>query len=260
MKKIVLILNFFFLIALCGCTAQSLEDAKRIEEAQSYVNHYEYETDSEGSVIIPYYSEKTTIASEPEKATEKNEELKYKDGTLNYIKMNETYKYGSCEYTVLEAVASSYRDYGYQLLDEQYVDAVKGELEKLPFMFDESGKMLDSDNRLLWIKVHVKYNGEQACELNMKTGIICKNKDGELYTNGGLLRIDKETVLTGSSKDNVALKIAVTQNEETDVWLVCDLYGFDSSQTYYLKGSFGNVYSDEHYSGYLVELAVKDEG
>lgn len=37
---------FFLMATLCGCTTQSIEDAKAIEETKSYAYRYEYETDS----------------------------------------------------------------------------------------------------------------------------------------------------------------------------------------------------------------------
>ena len=42
-KKIVPCL--FLTVALCGCTTQTVEDAKQIEESKTYVSKYEYETD-----------------------------------------------------------------------------------------------------------------------------------------------------------------------------------------------------------------------
>ena len=45
-KKIVPCL--FLTVALCGCTTQTVEDAKQIEESKTYVSKYEYETDTDG--------------------------------------------------------------------------------------------------------------------------------------------------------------------------------------------------------------------
>ena len=48
-KKIVPCL--FLTVALCGCTTQTVEDAKQIEESKTYVSKYEYETDTDGKDV-----------------------------------------------------------------------------------------------------------------------------------------------------------------------------------------------------------------
>ena len=39
---------FFLMAALCGCTTQSIEDAKNIVETKTYAYRYEYETEQNG--------------------------------------------------------------------------------------------------------------------------------------------------------------------------------------------------------------------
>ena len=48
-KKI--IPSFFLMTALCGCTTQSIEDAKNIVETKTYAYRYEYETEQNGEAI-----------------------------------------------------------------------------------------------------------------------------------------------------------------------------------------------------------------
>lgn len=42
---------FFLMAALCGCTTQSIEDAKNIVETKTYAYRYEYETEQNGEAI-----------------------------------------------------------------------------------------------------------------------------------------------------------------------------------------------------------------
>ena len=58
-KKIVPCL--FLTVALCGCTTQTVEDAKQIEESKTYVSKYEYETDTDGKTETQAYSEEKPL-------------------------------------------------------------------------------------------------------------------------------------------------------------------------------------------------------
>ena len=51
---------FFLMAALCGCTTQSIEDAKNIVETKTYAYRYEYETEQNGEAITQYHEEKPT--------------------------------------------------------------------------------------------------------------------------------------------------------------------------------------------------------
>ena len=43
-NKVTIISSLFLMTALCGCTTQSVDKAKEIEESNTYVYKYEYET------------------------------------------------------------------------------------------------------------------------------------------------------------------------------------------------------------------------
>ena len=42
-NKVTIISSLFLMTALCGCTTQSVDKAKEIEESNTYVYKYEYE-------------------------------------------------------------------------------------------------------------------------------------------------------------------------------------------------------------------------
>ena len=66
-KKIVPCL--FLTVALCGCTTQTVEDAKQIEESKTYVSKYEYETDTDGKTETQAYSEEKPTFTDWETVT-----------------------------------------------------------------------------------------------------------------------------------------------------------------------------------------------
>ena len=52
MKNRKIVPCLFLTVALCGCTTQTVEDAKQIEESKTYVSNYEYETDKIGRAHV----------------------------------------------------------------------------------------------------------------------------------------------------------------------------------------------------------------
>ena len=97
---------FFLMATLCGCTTQSIEDAKAIEETKSYAYRYEYETDSAGEAVTKIYNEKPTYDENEQVEEYQQEPLSNKTSMMKFIKMNETFEYYDCEFAVKEAVAT----------------------------------------------------------------------------------------------------------------------------------------------------------
>ena len=113
-KKI--IPSFFLMTALCGCTTQSIEDAKNIVETKTYAYRYEYETEQNGEAITQYHEEKPTNTDYVEDTEENILYLQSKASMLKFMKMNETFTNGDCEYKVTDVIATTYRDYAYELV------------------------------------------------------------------------------------------------------------------------------------------------
>ena len=86
---------FFLMAALCGCTTQSIEDAKAIEETKSYAYRYEYETDSAGEAVTKIYNEKPTYDENEQVEEYQQGLLSNKTSMMKFIKMNETFEYRS---------------------------------------------------------------------------------------------------------------------------------------------------------------------
>ena len=79
-------------VALCGCTTQTVEDAKQIEESKTYVSKYEYETDTDGKTETQAYSEEKPTFTDWETVTGITmPPVDYKEGTVKYKSMNEEF-------------------------------------------------------------------------------------------------------------------------------------------------------------------------
>ena len=113
---------FFLMAALCGCTTQSIEDAKAIEETKSYAYRYEYETDSAGEAVTKIYNEKPTYDENEQVEEYQQGALSNKTSMMKFIKMNETFEYYDCEFTVKEAVATRNYNYAKEIIDDKYID------------------------------------------------------------------------------------------------------------------------------------------
>lgn len=255
MKKKIIIPCLFLLSVLCGCTTQTIEDAKDIAETKTYAYRYELETNDKGETITKFYEEKPSdINNKDTVEVVEAEPIIYKDGTVTYIKMNEVYSYNNCECSITDAITTSYRDFGYEIIDQDLSDGIMNEIKKRP-IFNDEGYLKDLNMKLFWVKVHIKNLSEQKREIYMSSSGLRKDLNGNLYIGMMLSRIDRETCLTG--KTTKAFMIDMEPQEEYDIWMVFEGI-YDKDNTYYLQGSFGNVYNDDRYSGYLVELKFEE--
>lgn len=256
MKKKIIIPCLFLITALCGCTTQSIEDAKDIVETKTYAYRYELETDDAGETITKFYEEKPTDISDKDNVEIiENPTLIYKDGTVSYIKMNEVYNCNNCECSITDAITTSYRDFGYEIIAPDLANGIMNDLKKRP-IFNEDGYLKNDEEKLFWIKAHIKNLSEQKREIYMSSGGLRKDLEGNLYYGLMLTRIDRETCLTG--KTNKAFMIEMEPQEEYDIWMVFEGV-YNSDEIYYLQGSFGNTYRDDRYAGYLIELEFEEK-
>ena len=122
---------FFLMAALCGCTTQSIEDAKNIVETKTYAYRYEYETEQNGEAITQYHEEKPTNTDYVEDTEENILYLQSKASMLKFMKMNETFINGDCEYKVTDVIATTYRDYAYELVNDEYIEGMMDYLKKI---------------------------------------------------------------------------------------------------------------------------------
>ena len=110
-NKVTIISSLFLMTALCGCTTQSVDKAKEIEESNTYVYKYEYETNTEGQAETQYHEEKPSFDDFETVTGQTAVALKNKNGSLKFIKMNEKYNWGEMECSVTEVHMSTNIDY-----------------------------------------------------------------------------------------------------------------------------------------------------
>ena len=108
---------------------------------------------------------------------------------MKFIKMNETFEYYDCEFTVKEAVATRNYNYAKEIIDDKYIDEVMKYFKK-QIAYDVDGNLKEDDNRTVWIKIHMKYNGNISKNVNMCSGFVVKKDDGKLYPFGVQLLVD----------------------------------------------------------------------
>lgn len=253
-KKI--IPSFFLMTALCGCTTQSIEDAKNIVETKTYAYRYEYETEQNGEAITQYHEEKPTNTDYVEDTEENILYLQSKASMLKFMKMNETFTNGDCEYKVTDVIATTYRDYAYELVNDEYTEGMMDYLKKIRNV-DDNGYLTDKEYRFIWVKLNIKYNGRSSTKLNMSTSLYVKKND-KLVSYGSYLIESKELWLLPDSEEKVAGRVAVNPGEEMDMW-ICFKTKYNSGYTYYMTGSFGYNDDPRLYTGNLIELNIEDK-
>ena len=76
------------------------------------------------------------------------------------------------------------------------------------YEFDDNGYLTDKENRFIWVKLNIKYNGRSSTKLNMNTSLYVKKND-KLVSYGSYLIESKELWLLPDSEEKVAGKVAV---------------------------------------------------
>ena len=141
-----------FSLWLGGCTTQSIEDAKNIVETKTYAYRYEYETEQNGEAITQYHEEKPTNTDYVEDTEENILYLQSKASMLKFMKMNETFTNGDCEYKVTDVIATTYRDYAYELVNDEYTEGMMDYLKKIRNV-DDNGYLTDKEYRFIWVNI-----------------------------------------------------------------------------------------------------------
>ena len=165
MKNRKIVPCLFLTVALCGCTTQTVEDAKQIEESKTYVSKYEYETDTDGKTETQAYSEEKPTFTDWETVTGITDPaVDYKEGTVKYKSMNEEFSMGAYEYSVTEAVITKDVDYAYEIMNKDSADLI---IDKTKNMYPAG--ITENLENFLWVKIHVKYGAirilKQVCRL-----------------------------------------------------------------------------------------------
>lgn len=251
MKKLTALLLSITCLLLAGCTEVTIDDIKKMEETKEYVK--ELKTDENGRVIID--EEKPSVDLNEPAETQPLGNMIYSDKEFTFVEMNQTYTIGKTEYEVKEAIAFDTRHGGYKLVEEKYLDAIRNELEPIRNTFDENGKVVNQNRRVLWVKVRLKNNLDRKVEERMYSGIVSCEKKGIYKRVGSVKAIDKEAWYTGES--NQGNTVMLDANEEKEVWMVFIIL-YEEGREYYMRGSFGFIDDPNFYKGYLIKLNIQD--
>ena len=256
-KKIVPCL--FLTVALCGCTTQTVEDAKQIEESKTYVSKYEYETDTDGKTETQAYSEEKPTFTDWETVTGITDPaVDYKEGTVKYKSMNEEFSMGAYEYSVTEAVITKDLNYAYEIMNKDSANLILGkELKSYT-----TGRVRGEREDFLWIKVHVKYDGDKDFKTSMQTFII-KRDDGHLWDSGIMRLVQDEATLLYPKESYKTKDVILKAGEERDYWFLFSVYKYNPQiNELYMGGTLGtacDTNSIKNYSGNLIELKIEDK-
>ena len=256
-KKIVPCL--FLTVALCGCTTQTVEDAKQIEESKTYVSKYEYETDTDGKTETQAYREEKPTFTDWETVTGITDPaVDYKEGTVKYKSMNEEFSMGAYEYSVTEAVITKDLNYAYEIMNKDSADLILGkELKSYT-----TGRVRGEREDFLWIKVHVKYDGDKDFKTSMQTFLI-KRDDGHLWDSGIMRLVQDEATLLYPKESYKTKDVILKAGEERDYWFLFSVYKYNPQiNELYMGGTLGtacDTNSIKNYSGNLIELKIEDK-
>ena len=259
MKRRIIIPCLFLTVALCGCTTQTVEDAKQIEESKTYVSKYEYETDTDGKTETQAYSEEKPTFTDWETVTGITDPaVDYKEGKVKYKSMNEEFSMGAYEYSVTEAVITKDLNYAYEIMNRDSADLiVNDKINAYP-----TGRVKLEENNFLWIKIHVKYDGDKDFKTSMQTFLI-KRDDGHLWNRGILQVIQDEATLLYPKESYRTNDVILKAGEERDYWYLFSVYKFNlQNNEIYMCGTLGtngDTWSVQHYSGNLIELKIEDK-
>ena len=258
MKNRKIVPCLFLTVALCGCTTQTVEDAKQIEESKTYVSKYEYETDTDGKTETQAYSEEKPTFTDWETVTGITDPaVDYKEGTVKYKSMNEEFSMGAYEYSVTEAVITKDVDYAYEIMNKDSADLI---IDKTKNMYPAG--ITENLENFLWVKIHVKYGGNKDFKTSMQTFLI-KKEDGHLWERGLLHVIQDEATLLYPKESYMTNDVILKAGEERDYWFLFTIYNYNPQiNELYMCGTLGNgcnTWSINHYSGNLIELKIKDK-
>ena len=182
----------------------------------------------------------------------------YKEGTVKYKSMNEEFSMGAYEYSVTEAVTTKDLNYAYEIMNKDSADLIVNDMIKAY----PTGRVKLEKNNFLWVKVHVKYDGEKDFKTNMQTFLI-KRDDGHLWEHGNTSIIQDEATLLYPKESYMTNDVILKAGEERDYWFFFTIYNYNPQiNELYMCGTLGNgcnTWSINHYSGNLIELKIEDK-
>ena len=182
----------------------------------------------------------------------------YKEGTVKYKSMNEEFSMGAYEYSVTEAVTTKDLNYAYEIMNKDSADLIVNDMIKAY----PTGRVKLEKNNFLWVKIHVKYDGEKDFKTNMQTFLI-KRDDGHLWEHGNTSIIQDEATLLYPKESYMTNDVILKAGEERDYWFLFTIYNYNPQiNELYMCGTLGNgcnTWSINHYSGNLIELKIEDK-
>ena len=172
--------------------------------------------------------------------------------------MNEEFSMGAYEYSVTEAVITKDLNYAYEIMNKDSADLiVNDKINAYP-----TGRVRGEREDFLWIKVHVKYDGDKDFKTSMQTFII-KRDDGHLWNSGDLNVIQDEATLLYPKESYRTNDVILKAGEERDYWFLFSVYKYNPQiNELYMGGTLGtacDTNSIKHYSGNLIELKIEDK-
>ena len=172
--------------------------------------------------------------------------------------MNEEFSMGAYEYSVTEAVITKDLNYAYEIMNRDSADLiVNDKINAYP-----TGRVKLEENNFLWIKIHVKYDGDKDFKTSMQTFLI-KRDDGHLWNRGILQVIQDEATLLYPKESYRTNDVILKAGEERDYWFLFSVYKYNPQiNELYMGGTLGtacDTNSIKNYSGNLIELKIEDK-
>ena len=244
---------------MTGVQTCALPISKQIEESKTYVSKYEYETDTDGKTETQAYREAKPTFTDWETVTGITDPaVDYKEEKVKYKSMNEEFSMGAYEYSVTEAVITKDLNYAYEIMNKDSADLILGkELKSYT-----TGRVRGEREDFLWIKVHVKYDGDKDFKTSMQTFLI-KRDDGHLWDSGIMRLVQDEATLLYSKESYKTKDVILKAGEERDYWFLFSVYKYNPQiNELYMGGTLGtacDTNSIKNYSGNLIELKIEDK-
>ena len=164
---------------------------------------------------------------------------------------------GAYEYSVTEAVITKDVDYAYEIMNKDSADLIIDDTKNMY----PSGITEDLEN-FLWVKIHVKYDGEKDFKTSMQTFLI-KKENGHLWERGFLNVIQDEATLLYPKESYRTNDVILKAGEERDYWFLFSITKYNpKTNVWYMCGTLGtacDTNSIKNYSGNLIELKIEDK-
>ena len=182
--------------------------------------------------------------------------MRNKNGSLKLIKMNEVYEWGGMECSIAEAHMTTNVDYADEILDDDVLGLCKEQLKRI---YPTGKSRVDKNEKIVWVRVHIKNTGTKDKELNMSSDGVQEISEGDYKPTVTSILIDKELCFQGETNHRDIVRIKA--DCEQDLWYALGIFYYDEQTKYYMYGSFGYIFDPSDYSGILIELNdIKDEG